>query len=560
MHRCFTGFCVFLLLGPMARSQTPPLRGEAYRLAEESYRLQAAHDLAGALSLVDAALAKSKEHPQLLALKRDLLYAIGSLPEADALNEDLLAKAPGDAKLRLFRIYLRQRQGRLAEALEDATQLEGDSGISPGDRRQTRLVLADLFQAQGRHTEALKVLMPHSGEAELGVQARRAFLLLADGHHASACQAFQDALQLSPDADQRRTLLQGLCDAARKTNQADLELRALEDLRRLNPQDRHAALELAYAYVGRHRDAEALDHFSAGLDDQSLPGTWLDAAYAAKRLGKNSEAVRYFTRGMDARRASGQTSPEFDYGLRREVETLSRSWGLASGSFYRQSILLPGVASRDKLLQQGLEAYWQPEFLAQNGRMVQVFAQVFENLYSGNSATTGGPTLQGVVGVRAKPFSSENVVFTAEKLVALGRLSLNDWMFRAAYSADAGLDLRPWERDWNYWRLFTEGAAFAKTGQYVHQLEVRAGHAWRMKTSDGRDMLAPHLVLAGDFDNRVNPRYAGGFGIGASLRHWFREDRHHAPASWLELTLQARAQLGSADRGKGLFLTLTGWF
>lgn len=560
MHRCFTGFCIFLLLGPMALSQAPPLRGEAYRLAEESYRLQAAQDLMGALNLVDTALTKSKEHPQLLALKRDLLYAMGSLPEADALNEDLLAKAPGDAKLRLFRIYLRQRQGRLTEALEDAQQLEGDPGVSPDDRRQTRLVMADLFQAQGRHTEALKVLMPYSGEAELGVQSRRAFLLLADGQFASACQAFENALHLSPNRDQQRTLLQGLCDGARKTKQADLELKALEDLRRLNPQDRRAALELAYAYVVRHRDAEALDHFSAGLDEQSLPGAWLDAAYVAKRLGRNSEAVRYFSRGIDARRASGQTSPEFDYGLRREVETLSRSWGLVSGTFYRQGILLPGVASQEKLLQQGLEAYWQPEFLTRNGRMVQVFAQVFENLYSGNSATTGGPTLQGVVGVRAKPFSSENVVFTAEKLVALGHYSLNDWMFRAAYSADAGLDLRPWERDWNYWSLFTEGATFAKTGQYVHQLEVRAGHAWRMSTSDGRDVLAPHVVLAGDYDNRVASQYAGGFGIGASLRHWFREDQHHAPASWMELTLQARAQLGSTSRGKGLFLTLTGWF
>ena len=559
MHRCFTGFCIFLLISPMALSQEPPLRGETYRLAEESYRLQAAHDLMGALSLANTALTMAKEHPQLLALKRDLLYSMGSLPEADALNEDLLVKTPGDTKLWLFRIYLRQRQGRLTEALEDANQVEGNPGISPEDRRQARLVMADLFQAQGRHTEALKILMPYSGDKDLDIQSRRAFLLLGDGQYPSACQAFQGALQLSPNPDQRRTLLQGLCDAARKNKQADLELRALEDLRRLNPQDRRAALELAYACLVRHRDTEALDHFSAGLDDQSLPGAWLDAAYVAKRLGRNSEAVHYFTQGIDARRASGQTSPEFDYGLRREVETLSRSWGLVSGTFYRQSILLPGAASQNKVLQQGLETYWQPEFLTRNGRMVQVFAQVFENLYSGNTAPTGGPTLQGVVGIRAKPFSSENVVLTAEKLVALGRYSLNDWMFRAAYSMDAGLDLRPWDRDWNYWSLFTEGAAFARTGQYVHQLEVRAGHAWRMSTSNGRDVLAPHVVLAGDFDNRADSQYAGGLGIGASLRHWFREDQHHAPASWLELTLQARAQLGSTGRGKGLFLTLTGW-
>jgi len=560
MHQCNTVYCLLIVMGSSVSAQTPPLRSEAYRLAEEAYRLQAEKNLIGALNLVNTALTKSHDHPQLLALKRDLLYAMGSLAESDALNESLLAKTPGDGKLLLFRVYLRQRQGRLADALEGAEQLGRDTSISGDDRRQAWLIKADLLGALGKNAEALRVLDQLAGEKALDVQSRRAFLLFSVGQYTSACLAFQSALDLSPDPIQRRTLLQGQREAARMANVAEMELKALEELRGLDRGDHYIALELAYAYLARHRDAEALAEFSMGLDDKSLPGAWLDAAYAAKRLGRNAEATQYFSRGIDARKEAGLTDPQFDYGLRREVETLTRSWGLVSGTFYRQGILLPGVASQDKILQQGLEAYWQPEVLARNGRMVQVFAQTFENLYSGNAATTGGPTLQGVVGVRAKPFVSENVVLTAERLVALGGRSLNDWMFRAAYSRDSGLDLRPWDQDWNYWSLFTEGATFASTGHYVHQVEVRAGHSWRLGTGEGRDVLSPHLVLAGDFDNRLDPRTAGGFGLGASIRHWFREDSHRAPASWLELTLQSRAQVGSATRDKGFFLILAGWF
>ncbi|HEY3400821.1 MAG TPA: tetratricopeptide repeat protein [Geothrix sp.] len=550
-----------MLPGLSAVAQAPPpLEGETYRLAEEAYRRQQAGDLPGALRAADGALALAPEHPQLLGLKQDLLFAAGSLEEADALNRRLLERQPGDPRLRLFRIYLRQRQGRLAEALQDAAQLADLPGIPADSRRQARLAMADLLQAQKRPAEALAALDPLKEERTLDVQSRRAFLMLAAGQPELACPAFEGALGLAPDPAQRRTLLLGLRDASRTAKRPDGELKALQDLRAQDPADRGIALDLAYAFLARHRDPEALDQFSAALDAQSPPGAWLDAGYAAKRLGRNADAARFFSRGLDARDAAGQRNPELDYGLRREVEGLNRTWGLVSGTAYRQGGLLPGIASQQKILQQGLEAYWQPEFFARNGRMIQVFAQAFETLYSGSPGTTGGPTVQGVVGVRAKPLASENLVLTAQKLIKLGRYSQDDWMFRAAYSRDEGMDLRPWQDDWTYWTLYTEGAAFARTGHYIHQGEIRAGHAWRLPFAGGRDVIAPHLVLAGDFDNRLDRRYAGGVGLGASLRHWFREDRHQAPASWLEFTLQGRAQLTGASRGGGLFLTLTCWF
>ncbi|HEX9081452.1 MAG TPA: tetratricopeptide repeat protein, partial [Holophagaceae bacterium] len=522
---------------------------------------QRAGDLPGALRAVEEALSLAPGHPQLLRLKRDLLFAAGRLEDAAALNGSLLNEQPRDPQLRVFQIYLWQRQGRLAEALEAATRLLEAPELSEGLRHQVRLVQADLFQSQGRPAEALRVLAPLTGESGLDVQSRRAFLLLATEQPDEAMRSFQSALALAPGpGEPRRTLLLGLRDAARAAGKPEQELGALKSLHDLDPKDRRIALDLAYAYLARGRDREALSLFSTALDAQSPPGAWLDAGYAAKRLGRNAEAAADFSRGLDARAASGVRAPAFDYGLRREVEGLERTWGLVSGTAFRQGGLLPGTASQQRILQEGLEAYWQPARLARNGRLVQVYAQVFETLHAGQDGVTGGPTLQGVLGIRAKPFASENLVVGVQKLVKLGRYSLDDWMFRAAYSRDEGLDLRPWQDRWTCWSFYTEGADFARSGHYIHQMEGRVGWAYRPEAGSGRNVWWPHLVVAGDYDNRLAPRAAGGIGLGASVRHWFREDRHRAPASWIELTVQGRARVSPASRGGGLFLTLTCWF
>ncbi|WLT33101.1 hypothetical protein [Geothrix sp. PMB-07] len=536
------------------------MEGEPYRLAEEAYRLQQNQDVNGALHAVDGALALAPGHPQLLAIKRELLFASGRLDESDTVNHSILAQQPGNAEARLFLVYLRQRQSRFAEALEAAGRISSDPATPKDVHQKTRSAMVDLLQAMGRPAEALTALETLEGEPSLVDQSRRAFLVLACGRPEAACPEFEKALAMAPPAEQRRTLLQGLCDAARGAKKPDLELKALEALRAQGPKDHRVALDLAYAYLGHQRDREALEQFRVALDSASPSGAWLDAGYAAKRAGKNAEAAGYFSKGIEARAKAGEREPVLDFGLRREVESLSRSWGLVSGTAYRQGGLLPGIESEQKVLQQGLEAYWQPEFLTRDGRMVQIFAQAFENLYSASASTTGGPTLQGAAGIRVKPLSSQNLVLTAEKLIKVGRFAMDDWMFRAAYSLDQGLDLRPWQSDWNYWSLYTEAASFAKTGQYVHQLELRAGHSWRIPVSDGRNVLSPHFVLAGDYDNRLLETSAAGLGAGASLRHWFREDRSHAPASWVELTIQGRTKLNSASRGGGVFVTLSCWF
>ena len=301
--------------------------------------------------------------------------------------------------------------------------------------------------------------------------------------------------------------------------------------------------------------------FRSGLGTGAPPGAWIDGAYTAKRLGRNQEAAAWFVQGLEVQR----TLPDYragtpaEFGLRREVETLNRTWGLALGSYYRQGGLLPGVFSTQKVLQQGVDLFWQPQALAANGRNVQVFAEVFENLWSADQATTGGPTVQWALGVRAKPFQEPNLVLGVEKLFRGGAQALDDWMLKAGYSFDRGVDLRPWDRRWGFWSVFTEGDSLPRKGRYLHTLEARWGESWRFESAPAT-AWTPHLVLAGDFDNRDPRETATGAGAGIQMRTWFRGGADTAPASWAEVSVQVRARLTDSNRQGGLFLRASLWF
>jgi tetratricopeptide (TPR) repeat protein len=306
-------------------------------------------------------------------------------------------------------------------------------------------------------------------------------------------------------------------------------------------------------------DAEALAAFKAALRPSSTSEDFLDAAYAAKRIGRNQEARNYFAKAIEALPPNKPVDPAQRFGLRREVESLSRTWGASLGTDYHQGGILPGFTNNQKVVQQGAEVYYQPEFLTSRGRMVQFYVQGFENLYDAQGGATGGPTLQPSIGLRAKPFESQNLVLAAQRLFLGGRYTQQDWLLRVAYSADRGTDLQAGASAWTYWQVYTEGAYFIDAKRYIHTLEARWGGSWRLGPLEGL-VATPHLVLAGDFDNQNVQRTSSGLGAGLALRQWFRQNKTMAPASWAEFSIQYRAKLGNADRGGGFFARLSFWF
>lgn len=319
-------------------------------------------------------------------------------------------------------------------------------------------------------------------------------------------------------------------------------------------------LDNAYAHIRIGDDRGALRLFEASFAQHA--GTALqyaDAAYAARRLNENDIADAYFRKSLDINAVLPQYDAEQAYGYRREITDIERRVGFVVNVPYQSSGF--GPQQTVDILQGGTEVYLQPPKIGyDNGRIFQVFVRQYATLYDGNGGTTGLPTMQWSVGARYKPFASQNLVLTAEKLIRGGQYAYDDWLFRIGYSIDEGIDLHPVKPDWQTWQFYTESAYFSKQGRLVQPVELRVGHSWRLDSVSDRLVLFPHAAIAGDYDSRAPHRLALGIGPGIGMRYWFGENAYRAPASWLDLNIQYRVRLTDADRAKGLAIRATLWF
>ncbi|KVR79690.1 3-isopropylmalate dehydratase [Burkholderia vietnamiensis] len=344
-----------------------------------------------------------------------------------------------------------------------------------------------------------------------------------------------------------------------------LSLRFFDASFAVQPGAAHQYLDAAYTArrVGRDYPAyekDALRYFAAGFTRQHESALeYADAAYTARGLGENELADRFFHDSIDANAQAPQYDAEQAYAYRRAVDDAERRVGAIVNVAYQSGGFRPQETIG--ILQGGTEVYWQPPKIGyDNGRIFQVFARQYSTLYDRSGGITGLPTLQWSVGARYKPLSSQNLVFTAEKLMTGGRYAYDDWLFRVGYSIDGGIDLHPVKPDWTTWQFYTESAYFVRQQRLVQPVELRYGHSWRIDSISSHLVMFPHAAIAGDYDTRALHKLALGIGPGIGMRYWFRESAYRAPASWIDLDVQYRVRLTDADRAKGLVVRATLWF
>ena len=413
--------------------------------------------------------------------------------------------------------------------------------------------------------------------------------LLAAGQKAQALEEADQTLQLQPDAVEVLALRsrlrheQGMTEAANADARTALQMGGLslssevDLLLQLGRRDEAAARfaqavsepelqqsadpNLAYLAVRVGDDRSALSIFNRARDQSRLPDTALrDGAYAASRLAENEQSIDYFKQAIAAAHEGRLAmTPQQQYETRREVADRDRSWGINTLLGYR------GIALGAAGAQPGLygdvaqlvsEVYWRPQKFG-DGRFWELYGGAAQTVYSRHDVPTGGETTQGAVGVRAKPLSDHNLILAAERRVRIGSLSSNDWLLRMGYSGGMGTDLRVDVPSWNTFNMYAEVGRFIHRKQNYATFEAQAGRSFRMGGSDSRLVLFPHAVLGADYNSErtaSGKQSSVGAGVGVSMRFWFREDRDHAPRSYLDLSLQYRARLAGDDRGKGVFL------
>lgn len=322
-------------------------------------------------------------------------------------------------------------------------------------------------------------------------------------------------------------------------------------------------VETAYLATRVGDDAEAAAAFDRAASASALPDSALqDAAYAAGRVGRNDRAVAYFSQAIDAAESARlPLTPQPLFNARRSVADRTRTWGANAALTYR-GIAASGLAltpgSTDDTLQGGAEVYWRPLGYG-DGRLLELYGGLSETLYSKAGLISGAPSVQGALGARVKPLAEANLVFALERRVGIGSEAKSDWLARAGYSWDRGLDLRVDVPDWTTAQVYAETGRFVRLKQNYATFEAQAGRSFRLDQVHPKLVAFPHVVFGADRNTGYasGQQNAVGAGVGASLRYWFNEDKYNAPRSYWDVSLQYRGRVSGAERAKGVFLRVT---
>src|SRR5207247_812508 len=121
-------------------------------------------------------------------------------------------------------------------------------------------------------------------------------------------------------------------------------------------------------------------------------------------------------------------------------------------------------------------------------------------------------------GARVKPFSDVNAILALERLVPLGSATSSDWLARAGFSSDAGLDLRADQTNWLSAHAYAEAGHYFQHPQSYATLEGQLGRTYRLGAIGSTLVLFPHVVMGADYDTSLvnHDKQAIGSGVGTN--------------------------------------------
>lgn len=448
------------------------------------------------------------------------------------------AAGQGSATVHADAGYAAKRLGEVDVAvglMNDA--LRQSPGLDEAHEREVRLALADIAFARQSALGVMEALAPIASHENYAVQIRIAHAGLMTGQHETARAAAEHAVRLAASDDEQAYAEQLL--AIKPADQAHLGAGA-----------GYADINRGYLLLKEGENREALEAFQKGFAaGEAAPVNYADAAYAARRAYENDAARDLFDRAIDANDKFDPKpiSEEQVYGIRRANQELDRTWGVVAAILQQNNGLGADLAvpATGEALQGLLEAYWQPESVGyRDGKVFQLYARYVETLHNaGGNPIVGGLSAQGAWGARYKPVSEMNLVVALEHLFSIkppgNTGAQNDVLLRLGYSTGQGSDLRPNRRDWEAWNFFAETGYFLRfnPARYYANLEGSYGHNFRMSALGENVVLHPNLVISAYYDQITHPRSWIGAGPGIRSRYWFREDRHHAPASYFDFSV-----------------------
>ncbi|RYZ41790.1 MAG: hypothetical protein EOP49_28700, partial [Sphingobacteriales bacterium] len=186
-----------------------------------------------------------------------------------------------------------------------------------------------------------------------------------------------------------------------------------------------------------------------------------------------------------------------------------------------------------------------------DGEIFQLYSRMFWSNQP-NSLSIAHDTLQAGVGARYKPFKTQDMFFSLERLVKIGDQSQNDWLARISYALTDGYDLKLDQPSWNQTIFYGDlGRFFPNAGITALYSELRQGRTFNYRN---RALITPHVLIAGR-KQRPDPDKASYIeaGAGIAFKVRFNENRYEAERSSMEFLMQYRRGLNNQHTGSWVF-------
>ena len=308
---------------------------------------------------------------------------------------------------------------------------------------------------------------------------------------------------------------------------------------------------LGFALSDNKQFGAAAEAFEAAIQkNDGITPLWEELGYAYMHDAQNSRAAEAFKRAIDNALAQADASAEESeaaaektYRLRKEVTKLQTHLTTTAYLSYvpgatGSTSWSGGDSSRTVRSGGGVEMAWIPPFIGlRDDRILQVIGRVSASLDQNNSFSFDEKSWQGAVGLRYKPFQSQNLSVGVERLFHIGRNAEDNWLFRAMYSWADGLDLKPGKSFWNYSFIYGEYDYFAAYNvRSTVYGEARQGITFNLQD---KWLVSPHVV--GDFrlvePDRDQDSLAE-MGAGVSLRYLLPAYDYEVSRSSIEFLLQ----------------------
>ncbi|MGD8325830.1 MAG: hypothetical protein PVF65_02845 [Sphingomonadales bacterium] len=260
----------------------------------------------------------------------------------------------------------------------------------------------------------------------------------------------------------------------------------------------YALNKQGYKALREGREAEAIAAFQASIrhdPEQSLILRQL--GYLHKSRGEDREATYVFQNALKLGGLDRQTEKTIE----REVDYLTDRWKFNFTSTIRSNpagtFEVATVGPSLAQTQSSFQAEYRPNLTPLlNPHRLAAFARVIGS-HPDNRTSTDSRTNQAGIGIKGKPFPSQNLFLSAERLIPLGILARKDWLLRATWSHGAGYQQPPGKNSWFNWSLYADAAIIDPSDpDFFGTAKAQFGKSWQIGPDGLNTRVTPFISIS----------------------------------------------------------------